>query len=100
MVQINVTASHIAVGSRHSCQTCPIALAVSEVLHAPPYFASVSPTSVVVDVIPGRGVDFEARSLRLSPAVQRFIDAFDDERPVSPFSFELDIPEACCRVRV
>lgn len=75
---IHVTEEHIRKGRRHSCSSCPIALALSEIVDSG---VEVHEDHVVlpqtVEYLP-----FEAKL---------FIAKFDEAELVEPFSFELDL---------
>lgn len=86
MTIIRVTHEHIAKGDNY-CRTCPVALAIREVL--------ASEWRVDVRTFQSEFVSAEGIIEHVAnhpPGVTDFIDAFDDEGQVSPFSFPLDIP--------
>lgn len=78
---IEVTQEHIDNGKCKDCSACPIALAVSEALPGHRHI-NVSLSSIVVD---------GNLYYRLSNIEKSFIDAFDYNRSVSPFSFKLKL---------
>ncbi len=85
-VRIEVNAGDIAHGERHSCRSCPVALAVAREF---PW------TSPIVD---GCTVDFGSDGeswlwAEAPDAVNAFIEAFDGGKPVTPFAFDLDVPD-------
>jgi len=81
--KIHVTAEHIVAGKRTSPTTCPVALALQEVL------------SFTVAIYSGmrwhkaEGIGSGSLSLR----VERFIHAYDNRKPVKPFNFFTEVPE-------
>jgi hypothetical protein len=78
---IQVTAEHIRKGSICSSASCPIALAISAAL--------LTPCSVLHHSVSLYG-DYQ-RHVNLPQSCADFINAFDTERPVSPFTFELEL---------
>jgi hypothetical protein len=97
-VTIRVTREDIDIGQAKKCHTCPVALAINRVL-SPDYRSSVGWTDLTIfrHNPGGWAAQYE------TPAkAARFIMAFDDgtmPHEVSPFEFELDIPEVALRVR-
>lgn len=74
---INVSRKHIKTARKHSCQSCPVALAIAEQTH------EVDVKVFLTYVKRGE------RRTKLSKIVQMFIRAFDDGRTVKPFVFRL-----------
>jgi hypothetical protein len=86
MTTITVTAEHIAKGVPESCRHCPVALAIKDALPGIELIA-VDDTRVHLG---GAACDVK---IDLPPAAQHFIEAFDCDDPVEPFSFTVDYPE-------
>lgn len=81
-MRIEVTESDIVHGARWDCDNCPIALAIERATHQANCWSvlwnrATSPLGTVW--LPDEAKDF--------------IDNFDNERPVAPFSFDVDLPE-------
>jgi hypothetical protein len=79
---IAITQKHIEAGLRESFHSCAVALAMSDAgLGAPGvnafFIEGVSNGEHLSAVTPGE--------------VRQFVDDFDHGRPVSPFSFEVDL---------
>lgn len=85
-VAINITEEHIKKGSRCESRSCPIALAVNETLK-PDYYVSV-----YYHITVRQGTD-TIHSVLTPQVAFDFIKGFDAKIPVSPFQFEIDIPE-------
>lgn len=88
-VTVEVTQADINRGEKGRCRTCPVALAIQRVIvptHAPEVFG---------DYLFLREVLYVSNKveLRLPDEVPEFIDAFDDEDAVWPFTFSLDVPD-------
>lgn len=85
-VTITVTKEDIEKGVMSECDKCPIALAVARVgVKLPRVFAS----EVFFDDPDVPALRIKAK---LPPAATRFICDFDEDEPVSPFSFDLELP--------
>ena len=82
MIIINVTADDIVNGIRGKCVSCPVALAISKVF--PKYFVVVRNTEVHLNH------SALVQTIQLPNSAVNFIDDFDNNKPVEPFSFELD----------
>ena len=82
---VHVTQEDIDNGERQSCSRCPVARAIARALQ-------VSETRVTVA---SRIAVFDQRVAPLTTPrkVMSFITAFDGERPVEPFSFDLQFVE-------
>jgi hypothetical protein len=76
---IEVTAEDIAQGERSDCYACPIALAVKRATGK-----QVAACHAHVYVGDDKGL--------LSADARSFVTAFDHNEPVSPFSFDLEVP--------
>lgn len=76
-MRIDVTQDDIDAGIRIDCTHCPIALAVRRLI---PY-ANVGCYTVYADEMPDYVLP--------QPAID-FIRAFDNKRPVKPFSFDME----------
>lgn len=93
---VPVTAHHIACGRRFRCYSCPMALAVDELL-IDGYSAHVSPSELAITthliprMEPGEVV------IPLPAAAIRFVEDFDDERPVSPRDYLIPLPRHLLR---
>jgi hypothetical protein len=83
MIRIKVTQEHINKGRRRACRQCPVALAIVEQTEFPNPW--VGDTHVDLVTSP------ESPSYKLPAEVQRFIDNFDNGKPVKPFAFNLKI---------
>jgi hypothetical protein len=79
-VKIKVTAEDIATGVRCDSDLCAVAQAIYRQTRAGT--ASVGSDWIAVD----------SRSYETPFEVAQFIDKFDDQEPVEPFEFELDLP--------
>jgi hypothetical protein len=88
MTTVNVTAEHIARGTRDSCRFCPVALAVKEAFPNIELVA-VDSAHVTMGGGPRRGGWIE---IDLPDGATRFIETFDIGDPVQPFTFELNYP--------
>ena len=78
-MQVDVTVQDIAAGVAGSVDSCPVALAAGRCGLGPVRVGSFG-------LRVGRGTWF-----RLPRTVTEFIYAFDDGRPVVPFSFEAEL---------
>ncbi len=84
---INVTQEHIREGQTHSCDSCPVALAITAVTG--PCDISVLRSDIIIKAWRGK-----TKFTTKSPAcVTEFIRYFDNGAKLAPFSFELDIPK-------
>jgi hypothetical protein len=76
---VNVTAEHIANGQRAVAAACPVAIALSEQTGLP----------VRVGIHTAIGESYTSRHAELPLKAVRWIERFDYDQPVEPFSFEL-----------
>ena len=81
--RIKVTVDDISGGYRENCLLCPIARAINRRLDTDDVAVAVTPHYIRVG---GNKVDIPERA-------RRFVVAFDKNRDVSPFSFDLTIPD-------
>jgi hypothetical protein len=79
---IQVTQQHIKKGLRGSCSGDPVSLAMKS--------AGLNRPWASLDHLAWR-VDFRDYFVRTPENVVKFIIDFDNNRPVAPFSFELDV---------
>lgn len=91
-MRIDVTQEDIDKGQQSACYFCPIARAMNRASRDGTTWA-VFPASCRADSTDRVG----ERRLVLPPAAREFIRAFDAREPVSPFSFDLDIPPAVAK---
>ena len=84
MKLISVTRKHIKEGRRCAGDSCPVSLALQKQLNRDD--VHVSSTDVVIGEF-GR----KKEVIPLSKSVQEFINRFDNEKPVKPFKFKLNI---------
>lgn len=89
-IRVDVTNEDIKEGYPGAFAACPVALAFRRRMAVP--------TGQVVAVAEGWirwGEDLaDCREARYPESVDAFIDRFDDGGPVSPFSFDLEVPDA------
>lgn len=78
MVTVEVTAEDIAKGKPMECLNCPVALACMR--------AGLDDIAVCDSSLDSDG------SIRTPDVVAEFIHAFDNGKPVHPFTFNLEIP--------
>lgn len=83
-MEIEVTQEHIDRGQPHCGESCPVALAISDIVNEDAWvdLDEVGFFSVEEDDF----IDIPTPSV-----VKEFITAFDAGRPVTPFRFELEI---------
>lgn len=87
-LSVNVTQDHIARGKRGNSESCPVALAIRELLPEGSYVA-VDEDRIYVESrtwVAGTYVKADA-----SDEVVEFEHLFDSGEPVEPFSFEVDL---------
>ena len=90
---ITVSRRHITKGIANSPEECPIALAIKPKLKR----------AYVPNVI-GHTVELESNgefvfALPLSKTAQKFVQSFDNNERVKPFSFNLRLPKSVLRVQ-
>lgn len=100
--RVTVGPSHIALGHRHRCYSCPLALAIDDML-INGYKALIAPAKFVIHEarfilrnhasIP----DTHRVTIPLPPAAIQFVADFDDKRPVSPKVFTIPLPRHLLR---
>ena len=90
IVSIRVKKEHIDSGEMMSCNTCPVALAITSVLGS---HCTCAVNAIDVYIVDGKSWD--SVFVKLPKSACNFIDKFDDfgKTSVKPFSFKLDIPE-------
>jgi len=89
---IQVLQSHIDSGNHGNCRSCPIALAVKDVIRE-----GITPVVSVtrIGLLVDGGIPLEyAWESSLPKIATSFIVRFDASYEVKPFSFEIDIPSA------
>lgn len=92
-VQIKVTKKHIAEGVPRQCHSCPIALAVDEVL-CQEFKTYVSPTGIYILERHGSRKMSRTQAICNLPKIGRdFLDLFDkrSQKSIKPFTFKLRI---------
>lgn len=91
MTTIHVSQADIDRGISMSCGKCPIALAINRVI-APQFKARAAH---VIEIVSLRifGDCIIQAACHHTRETGLFMGAFDNGRAVSPFSFDLDIPE-------
>jgi hypothetical protein len=77
-ITVNVTKWHISRGKQSEPNSCPIALAVKKY-----GMTDVGTTSITC----------KGKEITMPKKAQSFVDRFDYDKPVKPFSFKLKIPE-------
>ena len=77
-MNIKVTQEHIDKGIRGKCRLCPIALAIKDEIGK----------IVMVNVF---DVDIDGQVIRLPTTAFDFVQRFDADLKVSPFTFELEL---------
>lgn len=77
---INVTQQHIEDGVRGDPYSCPVAKAISKTLGYPSWFVKVEAYLFTID----------NNTYFMPFTVRNFIDAYDNNEPVQPFSFVLE----------
>src|SRR5690554_2548277 len=87
MVKIEVKQEHIDEGTEQSCFSCPIALAIADLLKEDFYARVFS----LIEIRRERNHEI-LYSDKASSEMNEFMNMFDRGYPVKPFSFELDIP--------
>lgn len=86
---VEVDEGCIRAGVRESCENCPVALGLV------PHVADGVTVSVGEDKIVFYEQFVERSHCLVTPsAVVQFIEDFDNKEPVSPFSFEMNVPDS------
>ncbi len=87
-MQICVTQKHIDDGCRAECKHCPIALAINEKLKKR-YRVNIG--RITFSIEPSHTLTHS--SYKFSHRTRKFINDFDNYRPVQPFNFNAAIPK-------
>lgn len=83
-LRVEVTAEDIADGRREHCERCPVARAMRRAIGRVVWVGGAGQWGIG---------NRSPQPKRLPLRVTDFITAFDTGRPVSPFTFNLDVPE-------
>lgn len=83
--RVEVTAADIASGRRGSPWRCPIARAINRMFRLDPD----GPISRGGACVSGKTVRFQGQTWVWPAAVDEFVDRYDSDLPVEPFTFEL-----------
>jgi len=76
---IEVKQEHLNKGKKHKCNECPVALALKDA-----GFSGVNVTYF--------SATLNGTYVPLSKTVESYIKAFDADKPVSPFTFQVEFP--------
>jgi hypothetical protein len=90
-VTVSVTQEHIDRGRPGQCAACPIALALAEAM---PYATHIEVYGSPDDGTPAFAEVWSGAlkcHFRLPAEADAFIAAFDDEHPVAPFTFVVEV---------
>jgi hypothetical protein len=100
-ITVNVTQEHIRAGTSKCCAACPLAFAICDTLNFPHFtYGQENPPLIGVTTEyvsfyhlnkDGKGI---TPKISLPDAARKFVLDFDQDREVSPFSFELEVPNA------
>lgn len=82
-ITVEVTADDIRHGQRGTCDRCAVARAVCRTFRCEPDVIAIDGDWLIFVNTPYLCID-------LPQTVRDFIDAFDNEQPVQPFTFELE----------
>lgn len=87
---INVTQEHIDKGFRKICRACPVALAMKDATGK-----NFNVTPLYVRDMTGVDIheEFKGKRYKIPKCVTSFVENFDTEYPVEPFSFEFNWEE-------
>lgn len=85
--KVSVGPSHIALGRRSNCYSCPLAMAIDDLL-VEGYKAVVSPTELEID----------GKIIPLPPDAIQFVHDFDVNCPILPMTFTIPLPRHLLRV--
>lgn len=85
-LRIKVTLGHIALGNPGKAFSCPIANAMKDMGLSKTVSAG---PAMLAWIRPDNGLAY----VTLPPEAVRFMRAFDRRDPVSPFEFEIEVPE-------
>jgi hypothetical protein len=83
-IKISVTQKNINSGTRDECTTCPVALAIITRTGR-----NVLVASDCVDFSPDNY--YSGKMIPLPRSARRFINRFDQAKPVEPFNFFLEV---------
>lgn len=88
-VTVEVTLDDIAKGEREACERCPIACALIRAAGTPRAFVDgeVMAAGDWEGIFPRAGI-----RVPMPPEAAEFAMAFDDGRPVKPFTFTVELP--------
>jgi hypothetical protein len=86
-ITVDVTQEDIDGGERGDCKKCPIARALARTKGQSPEVSDFEVSQFRIQY------QREGRML-LPEEAQIFVRRFDNKRPVSPFSFTLEVPDA------
>lgn len=88
-VVVEVTAEDIAAGKKHWCERCPVAIALLRAAGTPRVHVDNDKMAAGSwkGVFPPAHLRFEAPD-----EVYDFMDAFDHDRHVAPFTFTVELP--------
>lgn len=85
VVRVQVTQADIDNGERAEPCLCPTALAIKRVFPA----CDPSVDGVMIEL----RIDGKTWFTDVPESVREFVEAFDEEWPVEPFGFDLDVPD-------
>ncbi len=90
-VMVAVSAEDIRQGERNNCAKCPVGLALARTLGPRYPGAKFMAGSMLGRILPARGglISFE-----MPKDAEHFMFAFDAKKPVEPFTFTIDLPDA------
>jgi hypothetical protein len=85
-VRVEVTAEDIKHGAMSDCENCPVAWAFIRATGLDHFKVSVDEITITWPFSDRK------EAIELPESVSEWISAFDDGKPVSPISFDLDVP--------
>lgn len=100
-ITFSVTQEHINEGEAKHCKHCPIALAVRKTI-SPFVDSSVGGYDIIINYrrVFVEGIAYlNSHSIKLPDIAFKFIQHFDNQLPVEPFSFEVQIPKCFLKVK-
>lgn len=90
-IRINVTAKDIKEGVRRSSKCCPVARATlrcfSEVR------LDINVYCGKIEIARDNYISLTKKGFNIIPKIEKFVDDFDEGRPVKPFRLYLDVPD-------